>query len=366
MTELTLIEGRPKVFIISSDKELINEIREYIENYKYDLVGHAGNKGDIFSEIDRKSPNLLFLDTDIEGIDLLDLAGDLELFNVPVILIVGMRFDETVDELLTSNPFGYLLKPLEEGEVQRSMAVALKKHEQNILNVKYAQDKIKEKNVELVIEKSDSSFLLILCVALIILAVLTRNATWLQWLLLIPTLAMLINSIVSIKKQKKVIPYPEGEEPFISIFIPAHNEEYTIESTVRSVCACDYEKDGEPNFELIVVNDGSTDSTGEILAGLKDELPQLKIVTRHPPRSGKGKGFVLNDALTLSRGEIVGVFDADTQVKTDYLHKIVKYLNGDIDGVQSRVKMFNKNENFLARMQHVEFASFGNTLIANI
>ncbi len=364
MTELTLIEGRPKVFIISLDKELINEIREYIENYKYDLVGHAGNKGDIFSEIDRKSPNLLFLDTDIEGIDLLDLAGDLELFNIPVILIVGMRFDETVDELLTSNPFGYLLKPLEEGEVQRSMAVALKKHEQNILSVKYAQDKIREKNVELVIEKSDSSFLLILCVALIILAVLTRNATWLQWLLLIPTLAMLINSIVSIKKQKEVIPYNEGEEPFISIFIPAHNEEYTIESTVRSVCSCDYEKDGEPNFELIVVNDGSTDSTGEILAGLKDELPQLKIVTRHPPRSGKGKGFVLNDALTLSRGEIVGVFDADTQVKTDYLHKIVKYLNGDIDGVQSRVKMFNKNENFLARMQHVEFASFGNTLIA--
>ena len=364
MTELTLIEGRPKVFIISSDKELINEIRDYVESYEYDLVGHAGNKGDIFSEIDRKSPNLLFLDTDIEGMDLLDLAGDLELFNIPVILVVGMRFDETVDELLTSNPFGYLLKPLEEGEVQRSMAVALKKHEQNILSVKYAQDKIREKNVELVIEKSDSSFLLILCIALIILAVLTRNATWLQWLLLIPTLAMLINSLVSIKKQKKIVPFEEGEEPFISIFIPAHNEEYTIESTVRSVCACEYEKDGEPNFELIVVNDGSTDSTGEILAGLKNELPQLKIVTRHPPRSGKGKGFVLNDALTLSRGDIVGVFDADTQVKTDFLHKIVQYLNGDIDGVQSRVKMFNKNENFLARMQHVEFASFGNTLIA--
>ena len=364
MTELTLIEGRPKVFVISSDKELINEIRDYVESYEYDLVGHAGNKGDIFSEIDRKSPNLLFLDTDLEGMDLLDLAGDLELFNVPVILVVGMRFDETVDELLTSNPFGYLLKPLEEGEVQRSMAVALKKHEQNILSVKYAQDKIRDKNVELVIEKSDSSFLLILCMALIILAVLTRNATWLQWLLLIPTLAMLINSLVSIKKQKKIIPFEEGEEPFISIFIPAHNEEYTIESTIRSVCACEYEKDGEPNFELIVVNDGSTDSTGEILAGLKNELPQLKIVTRHPPRSGKGKGFVLNDALALSRGDIIGVFDADTQVKTDFLSTIVKYLNGEVDGVQSRVKMFNKNENFLARMQHVEFASFGNTLIA--
>ena len=190
MTELTLIEGKPKVFVVSSNNDLINEIREYIEGYNYELAGYAGKDDDIFSEIDKKSPNLLFLDTGIEDIDLLSLAGDLELFNVPVIVIVGERFDETIDQLLTSNPFGYLLEPLEEGEVQRSMAVALKKHEQNILSVKYAEDKIKEKNVELVIEKSDSSFLLILCIALIILAVLTRNATWLQWLLLIPTLTI--------------------------------------------------------------------------------------------------------------------------------------------------------------------------------
>ena len=244
------------------------------------------------------------------------------------------------------------------------MAVAIKKHEQNIINVKMAESKIKEKNTELVIEKSDSSFLLILCMALIIMAILTRNATWLQWVLLIPTTAMLINSIISAKKQAPVTPYEEEDLPFISIFIPAHNEENTIEATVRSVCKSEYYKNEEDNFEVIVINDGSTDSTGEILANLKGDLPQLKIVTRHPPRSGKGKGFVLNDALTLSRGEIIGVFDADTQIKTDYLMTIVQYLNGDIDGVQSRVKMFNIDENYLARMQHIEFASFGNTLTA--
>lgn len=183
-------------------------------------------------------------------------------------------------------------------------------------------------------------------------------------MLLIPTAAMLINSLISMKRQKPITPYAEEDLPFISIFIPAHNEEYTIESTVRSVCDSEYYKDDEYNFEVIVINDSSTDRTGEILADLKNDLPQLKIVTRHPPRSGKGKGFVLNDALTLSRGDIIGVFDADTQIKTDYLMTIVQYLNGDIDGVQSRVKMFNLNENYLARMQHVEFASFGNTLTA--
>jgi 1,2-diacylglycerol 3-beta-glucosyltransferase len=362
MTELELISGKPKIFLITSDRESVDLIKEYVEGYDYQFIGYASEKGEIFRRMDEDSPNLIFLDADTENVDLLELTGDLELFNVPIIIIVGMLFNETVDKLLMSNPYGYLLKPIDEDELQRAMAVAIKKHEQNIINIKAAKDKIREKNIELMIEKSDSSLLLILCVSLIILALLTRNATWLQWVLLVPTLAMLINSLVSIKKQKPAVEVTDL--PFISIFIPAHNEENTIEATVRSVCESDYYQDDEARFEVIVINDGSTDSTGEILSEIKKDLPQLKIVTRHPPRSGKGKGFVLNDALTLSQGEIVGVFDADTQIKTDYLRTIVKYLPDDIDGVQSRVKMFNKNENYLARMQHVEFASFGNTLIA--
>ena len=364
MTELQLIEDKPKIFAISSEEMMLSQIEDYVENYDYEYVGSASEKNEIFKKIDELSPNLIFLDTEEEGLNLLETASDLEIFNVPVIIIVGALFDDTIDKLLMSNPYNYLLKPLDEDELQRAMAVSLKKHEQNILSVQTAQSRIQEKNTELLVEKSDSSFLLILCIALIIIAILSRNATWLQWVLLIPTLAMLVNAIASLKKQKEVVEYEEDDLPFISIFIPAHNEENTIESTVRSVCSSEYTKHGESNFEVIVVNDGSTDTTGEILSKLKEEIPELRIVTRHPPRSGKGKGFVLNDALTLSKGEIIGVFDADTQIKTDFLMKIVQYLNGDkIEGVQSRVKMWNKNENFLARMQHVEFASFGNTLI---
>ena len=363
MTEYQLIEGKPKIFAISSNNELLLEIQEYVENYDYEFVGSTSDKTDIFRKLEELSVNLIFLDSDLQNINLIELSNDLEIYNIPIIIIVGDFYNETVDNLLMSNPYGYLLAPLDEEELQRAMAVALRKHEQNIQNVKEAEFKVKEKSMELLIEKSDSSLLLILCVSLIIIAVLSRNATWLQWVLLIPTGAMLINTLFSFKKQEK--PKPYETLPFVSIFIPAHNEEFTIEQTVRSVCRLDYHnEDGEPLYELIVVNDGSTDSTGEILASLKKEFPQVKIVTRHPPRSGKGKGFVLNDALTLSRGEIIGVFDADTKVKPHYLKTVINYLNGDIDGVQTRVKMFNKNENFLARMQHVEFSTFGTTLIA--
>ena len=153
MTELKLIEGNPKIFTISSDEFLLSQIKDYVEDYDYEDWWSASESSDIFTKIDTISPNLIFLDTEEKGLDLLELTGDLELFNVPIILIVGALFDETIDKLLMSNPFGYLLKPIDKDELQRAMAVALKKHEQNIINVKLAQDKIKEKNIELMIEK---------------------------------------------------------------------------------------------------------------------------------------------------------------------------------------------------------------------
>lgn len=360
----TEVDTRPKIFAVSSEEKLLSEIKQYVQDYNYIYVGSAFKKEDIMIKLGELSPDLILLDTDEKDLDLLELSDEFELYNTPMITIVGDEFNETIDKILMSSPYGYLIKDIDKEELQRAMAVAIKKHRQNSENIEIAKAKIHEKNTELLIEKSDSSFLLITCVALILIAIFSRNATWLQWVLLIPTGAMLINSLVSIRKQSEVKEYEEY--PFISIFIPAHNEEYTIKSTVESICSCDYyTEEGEANFEVIVVNDGSTDNTGEILSKLKSEFPQLKIVTRYPPRSGKGKGFVLNDALTLSRGEIIGVFDADTQICPNYLKTIVNYLSDDeIDGVQSRVRMYNKDENFLARMQHVEFASFGNTLIA--
>ena len=360
---VSLAKSHPDIFVISSDDALINQLREYIEDYDYNFIGSAYTKERIKSRIVKLSPNLVLLDSEIEDIDLIKLTKDLERFNIPNVVIVGERFDEVIDEVLMITPYGYIFKEIDKDELQRAMAVAIRKHEINNAKIAEAKNKIFEKNEDLLIEKSDSSFLLILCVALIIMAILSRNATWLQWVLLIPTIAMLINGIASIKKPEPVS--YDYEKPFVSIFIPAHNEEATIAMTVKSVCESDYHVDGEPYFEVIVINDGSTDRTGEILHDIKDELPQLKIVTRKPPVSGKGKGFVLNDALTLSRGEIIGVFDADTKICKDYLTKVVAYVvDPEIDGVQSRVKMYNRDESYLSRMQHVEFASFGNTLRA--
>ena len=64
MTELTLIKGKPKIFIVSSQEELVSTVKRYVENYDYEFVGSAFKEDIVFSEIDKVDPNLIFLDTD--------------------------------------------------------------------------------------------------------------------------------------------------------------------------------------------------------------------------------------------------------------------------------------------------------------
>ena len=132
LNEVTsLAKSHPDILVISSDNELINQLREYIEDYDYNFIGSADTKEKIKDKIVRLSPNLVLLDSEIENIDLIKLAKDLEKYDIPDIVIVGERFDDMVDKVLMITPYGYLFKEIDKEELQRAMAVAIRKHELN-------------------------------------------------------------------------------------------------------------------------------------------------------------------------------------------------------------------------------------------
>ncbi len=90
----------------------------------------------------------------------------------------------------------------------------------------------------------------------------------------------------------------------LSILMPAYNEERTIFEAVAGVLRTIYPCE----FELIVVDDGSSDRTGELLAGIQD--PNLRVVT-HP--RNLGKGAALQTAAALAGGSHIVPFDADLE-----------------------------------------------------
>lgn len=206
-----------------------------------------------------------------------------------------------------------------------------------------------------------------LILSMMFYGIISKNMTWLEYILFFSGIYGLVLSVASIFKISKVtekVSESQLFKPFVSILVPAHNEENTIEDCVHSLANLTYSLNGEKNYEIIVINDGSNDNTATLLNKLENEYDNFIVMTRKPPHAGKGKGYVLNDGLKHAKGELIAVFDADAIVEPDFLDLIVPYMNEKgVAGVQSRVKMYNKNENILTNLQHIEFSIYGDVLL---
>jgi cellulose synthase/poly-beta-1,6-N-acetylglucosamine synthase-like glycosyltransferase/peptidoglycan/xylan/chitin deacetylase (PgdA/CDA1 family) len=132
--------------------------------------------------------------------------------------------------------------------------------------------------------------------------------------------------------------------PPASIVVPAYNEEAVIELTVRSVAASEY-----PDFEVIVVDDGSEDSTGAIVEGLG--LDRVRLL-RQP---NMGKAAALNRGIGAARHAVLVTVDADTVFEPETLRRVVQPLREPhVGAVAGNTKVGNR-QGILGRWQHIDY-----------
>ena len=109
--------------------------------------------------------------------------------------------------------------------------------------------------------------------------------------------------------------------PLISIIVPAYNVEKYIKACLDSIIIQTYS-----NFEVIVINDGSTDQTKKMLNEYESN-PKIRIFSQ---KNG-GLSAARNQGLKLANGELVCFIDSDDSVKSDYLEKLVTPFIEDVD-----------------------------------
>lgn len=178
------------------------------------------------------------------------------------------------------------------------------------------------------------------------------------WGLVFLCTAMIIYTIymqlATVHKKRKLRKHPkkvnENYKPFITVMIPAHNEEGVITNTVENILKMNYE-----NFEVIVIDDRSEDNTSCVIKELEIKYENVIAMIRNK-EAFPGKSAVLNDALELAKGEAVLIFDADARVEPDFLSKLVPNLEPeDVGAVQARKVIRNKDYNILTRCQNNEY-----------
>lgn len=103
----------------------------------------------------------------------------------------------------------------------------------------------------------------------------------------------------------------------LSVIIAAYNEEDRLNATLTRVDA--YLREIGISFEIILVNDGSTDSTAAVLEGLRGTIPSLSVISY---AGNRGKGYALRQGVLASRGGLVLICDADLSTPIEEVERL--------------------------------------------
>lgn len=120
--------------------------------------------------------------------------------------------------------------------------------------------------------------------------------------------------------------------PSISIVVPAYNEAANIERTIGSITSATY----PGKKEIIIIDDGSTDGTGDIVKRMAKSVKNLRLIkTNHV-----GKAMAVNAAIRHSKNEVLVILDADTEVNDDAFFQVVQpFSDGKVAAVASTLRV---------------------------
>ncbi len=146
---------------------------------------------------------------------------------------------------------------------------------------------------------------------------------------------------ISLQKKRK-----SSWEPEVSVLIPAFNESEYIAKCIESALALDYPR---KKLEIIVLDDGSTDNTGEIAERYAKE--NVKVIRK----KNSGKADSLNQGIRIAKGELIATLDADSYVQQYSLRKMLAYFDSKrVAAVASAVKI-REARNIIEEVQRIEY-----------
>ncbi|HVH31075.1 MAG TPA: glycosyltransferase [bacterium] len=153
------------------------------------------------------------------------------------------------------------------------------------------------------------------------------------------------------RRKHRRYPPSVGELPLVGVVVPAHNEAKVICQTVGAVLNSNY-----PRFEVIVVDDGSTDGTYDLVVDTFRETPQVRPFTQ----PNRGKGQALNFGISQTQAPIIVTIDADTIVRPETIDNLVPpFANPRVGAVAGNAKVGNRRR-LLARWQALEYITTQN------
>ncbi len=170
---------------------------------------------------------------------------------------------------------------------------------------------------------------------------------------------LLLLSMLNLYKNAKKEPSLnlQHQKPMVSILVPCYNEEKVIKASLESLINQKY-----PNYEILVIDDGSSDDTYLIAKNLEFNDGKVKLKAYTKPNSGKADA--LNFGIEKAKGELFLAVDADSKISPDSLELMVGYFEDQkIAAVAGSVYVTN-GDNIWTKLQALEYIQ-GLNLVRN-
>ena len=168
----------------------------------------------------------------------------------------------------------------------------------------------------------------------------------------IPIVIVGVRHLLRAKKEKsEKVSLNEKRLPSVSIIVPVKNEEKVIGRLLKALLNLNYPS---AKKEIIIVNDESSDRTGELCVQYASQCKEIRLFNRSKSST---KAAALNFGVSHAQGEIVVTFDADSVPEPDALLKAVDYFDDPkVAAVQGRICSINVDENMLTKFLSYEGA----------
>lgn len=173
------------------------------------------------------------------------------------------------------------------------------------------------------------------------------------WYPALMAMMWVVGSLIFYFNNEKREALPLKETPMVSILMPAHNEGDILYNVVKEMTQLNY-----PNYELIMINDGSSDDTGEVLKNIVAMYDNVRVIDL---KKNCGKANALYLGAIASKGEILVGVDADSYLDKNALRYLVSHFinkqNGERVGAVTGNPRVRNRGTLLGRIQLCEYAS---------
>ncbi len=180
------------------------------------------------------------------------------------------------------------------------------------------------------------------------------------WILMTINIVLSVGGFIYYYRVKKTDGrIPLEKYPYVSIMVPAHNESMVIRKTVEALLNFDYPADC---YEIIVINDNSSDDTAQVLEKMQEKNPDKRLIVVNTDNiaGGKGKSNALNIGYSVAKGSIIAIYDADNTPEPIALKLLVENLVADdkIGAVIGKFRTRNRNASILSRFVNIETLAY--------